>query len=170
MPDRFKIPAQPGAYALQLHLKQALRIRVGRLGSFLFEAGDYIYFGSALGPGGLKARLERHLAGSPPNIHWHLDYLRKWAEPRAVAYVLQTEGERQLAIECMWGRALTQLEGYVAPVPGFGASDCKHSCKAHLIYTGESLWGDPPALATPAVLHRMAEAAGKEDQEITLFT
>jgi len=52
--------AEPGTYALLLKLDKQERITVGRLGTFDFPAGYYLYVGSALGPGGLQARLARH--------------------------------------------------------------------------------------------------------------
>jgi Uri superfamily endonuclease len=56
--------AELGTYALLLKLDKQERITVGRLGTFGFPAGYYLYVGSALGPGGLRARLARHRRGS----------------------------------------------------------------------------------------------------------
>ena len=55
-----------GTYVLILNLKRAKRIVVGnskkaKLSSRLFQAGYYAYVGSAFGPGGLAARIKRHL-------------------------------------------------------------------------------------------------------------
>ena len=55
------LPASPGAYAIVLNLPYQVSLRVGRLGEAVFPAGSYIYCGSALGPGGLRSRLGRHL-------------------------------------------------------------------------------------------------------------
>ena len=46
-----------GIYALVLHLEHREEITVGKLGTVTFPAGYYLYVGSALGPGGLEARL-----------------------------------------------------------------------------------------------------------------
>ena len=46
------IPAQPGSYALWLHLPQTRNLTIGKLGRFTFRTGDYFYLGSAFGPGG----------------------------------------------------------------------------------------------------------------------
>jgi len=39
--------------------------------------GYYIYIGSAFGPGGVRARMLRHLRADKPK-HWHIDYLREF--------------------------------------------------------------------------------------------
>jgi hypothetical protein len=51
-----------------------IEIRVGRLGKLGFDTGIYAYVGSALGPGGVAARLSRHIAGARKD-RWHIDYL-----------------------------------------------------------------------------------------------
>jgi len=54
-------PSEPrGTYALLLELDQQTVITVGRLGTCSFPAGSYVYVGSALGSGGLSARLAHH--------------------------------------------------------------------------------------------------------------
>lgn len=44
---------------------------------------------------------------------------------------LWAEGDGRL--ECRWVGALVALPGAVAPVKGFGASDCARGCPAHLV-------------------------------------
>lgn len=111
---------------LILHLPHPTTITVGRLGCFQFPAGWYAYAGSARGPGGLAARIARHLRVSKP-LRWHVDYLRAHAQPVEVWY---TQGHRRQ--ECGWAAALFALPGASIPVPRFGASDCH--CPAHLTY------------------------------------
>ncbi|MBN1810373.1 MAG: GIY-YIG nuclease family protein [Anaerolineae bacterium] len=101
-------------------------ICVGRLGWFHFPAGWYVYVGSARGPGGLAARLARHLRPLKP-LHWHVDYLRAHASPVEIWYA--TGAQKR---ECAWARALLGLPGASVPVPRFGASDCR--CSTHLIH------------------------------------
>jgi len=50
----------PGTYLLLLRLEEDREIEIGRLGSLFFPRGYYLYVGSAMGPGGLVARLARH--------------------------------------------------------------------------------------------------------------
>ncbi|HEX9029228.1 MAG TPA: DUF123 domain-containing protein, partial [Anaerolineales bacterium] len=57
----YDLPAAPGSYVLYLRLSQRLELGVGRLGRLSFPAGEYLYLGSAGGPGGLRARLGRHI-------------------------------------------------------------------------------------------------------------
>ena len=121
-------PPTGGTYILALHLPSAHTVRVGRLGTFDFPAGWYLYIGSAHGPGGLAARLARHRRhlGGAKRPRWHADYFRQEARwGRAWA---RFGGER---LECTWAARLRTLPGAEIVVPGFGASDCR--CPAHLI-------------------------------------
>lgn len=125
------IPKSSGAYILQMDLKHPQTLRVGRLGEFTFPAGDYLYVGSALGPGGLEARLGRHLRGNG-HCHWHIDWLRQIVPVRGYFYLETTE-----PIECSWSQYLIEQPQAGIPVPGFGASDCRtkgKSCPAHLVW------------------------------------
>jgi Uri superfamily endonuclease len=122
-----ELPKQAGTYALVLRLNTQRELSVGRLGRFDLFAGTYIYLGSALGPGGLRARLSRHLngIGSP---HWHIDYLRDFTSPLLVIYTLSDQ-----RLECDWSQAMLGLAEARIPAPGFGASDCRRACRAHLV-------------------------------------
>lgn len=121
-------PAAPGSYALHLRLAQPLTgLAVGRLGIFDFLPGDYIYLGSARGPGGLRARLAHH-ARSANRPHWHVDTLRRHAQ---LVGAWTAQGEQPL--ECAWSQALSSLPGATLPAPGFGAADCRRGCLAHLV-------------------------------------
>jgi Uri superfamily endonuclease len=93
----------------------------------LFPAGDYIYVGSAFGPGGLRTRLGRHLRGDG-HPHWHIDTLR--AAASVVGYVFAIADQ---PVECRWSQALAALPQARIPAPGFGSSDCRSGCQAHLI-------------------------------------
>lgn len=119
MPD----PAA-GTYALLLSLSAPVTIQVGRLGSQHLPRGFYLYIGSALGPGGISARLARH-GRLDKKSHWHIDYLR----PAALleqAWVMT--GDRRA--ECQWATAAGGLPEAETPIPRFGASDCR--CPTHL--------------------------------------
>ena len=115
-----------GTYALVLHLESREEITVGKLGTFSFPAGYYLYLGSALGPGGLEARLARHRRRDK-KLHWHIDYLLEHAQLVEVWSAASTD-----KLECLWAQAARQLPGSETPVPGFGSSDCR--CPSHLIY------------------------------------
>ena len=136
------LPDQPGTYALTLRLSRPTTIGIGRLGRFQFPAGWYAYTGSARGPGGLVARISRHLR-SPKPLRWHMDYLRAYACPVAAWYAIGTQKR-----ECAWAKALARLPGASVPAPRFGASDCR--CPTHLIH-----------FAAPPDLKAFARAVGE---------
>jgi Uri superfamily endonuclease len=122
-----ELPSEPGSYLLLLEQERAARIQSGRLGSFDFAPGWYAYAGSACGPGGLRARLERHRRITPAP-HWHIDYLRQQSVLRVICYKIGRE-----RLECDWSQRLAVQQGVFIPAPGFGASDCVRGCLAHLI-------------------------------------
>jgi Uri superfamily endonuclease len=115
-----------GTYALVLRLECKEEITVGKLGTFIFPAGYYLYVGSALGPGGLEARLARHRRRDK-KLRWHIDYLLEHAQLVEVWSAASTD-----KMECFWAQAARKLLGSEIPVPGFGSSDC--CCSSHLIY------------------------------------
>jgi Uri superfamily endonuclease len=121
-----------GTYILVLDAMKSLELTVGCLGTFNLPAGRYAYVGSARGPGGLHARLARHL-GAEKRRRWHIDYLTE-ALPAIYVYAKQNE-ERQ---ECAWVRCLLSLPDISVPVPRFGSSDCREGCPAHLLRLPDS--------------------------------
>ena len=104
-----------------------------RLGQVTLAAGQYAYVGSAHGPGGLRARVGRHLRADKP-LHWHIDYLTA-AIP--VVHVVALASTARL--ECTWAKRLLVLNGAAVPAPGFGSSDCRNRCPAHLIRLPDGL-------------------------------
>ena len=120
-------PAEPGTYALLIDVANPLELTVGKLGSLRLPPGRYAYVGSAHGPGGLRSRLARHMR-QDRRRHWHIDYLTEIAP---VSYVYCRAHMDRL--ECLWSQRLLGLSGAKAPAPGFGSSDCRHGCLAHLI-------------------------------------
>lgn len=113
---------------LALRLAVPCDVEVGRLGGAAFPAGWYLYVGSALGPGGLQARLARHMRrlAAGKRAHWHIDYLREQA-----TWVGAWARASDQRLECIWAEALRQLPEAEIVMPGFGASDC--GCPAHLV-------------------------------------
>jgi Uri superfamily endonuclease len=120
------LPARPGTYAVVFRCRGTRTIAVGRLGRLALRAGWYVYVGSAFGPGGLAARVGRHLR-SEKTVRWHVDYLGVAAPPVAVWTSLDPARH-----EHNWAARLLSFSGASAPLPGFGASDCR--CPAHLVY------------------------------------
>ena len=129
-----KLPVQPGTYALILRISDSHILDVGRLGRFEFQPGVYAYLGSACGPGGIRARLGRHLRGGG-RPHWHIDYLMEVTDVRGYGYVASGGDDMGfIPTECEWSQVLASLAGAFVPVPEFGASDCNSGCPAHLIH------------------------------------
>ncbi len=141
-PTAAELPAAPGTYALIMRLAAPATIQVGQLGAFCFAAGVYAYIGSAHGPGGLRARLARHLRAEKKR-HWHIDYL---AEHTTISEVWAAASAERL--ECAWANTLGALPGVEQCAPRFGASDC--ACPAHLFWLPErALFDAWRALAKP---------------------
>lgn len=155
------IPALPGSYVLVFDLKQPLGLEVGRLGMVTLAPGRYVYFGSAWGPGGLQARIRRHVRPDK-SPHWHIDYLTQQVQPvfvhwqpevpdfeRASGTSLPENVIRQKApargirpglphsearrLECAWCQRIVQCTSVSIPVYHFGSSDCRAGCPAHLL-------------------------------------
>ena len=122
------MPALKGSYALIIRRESSTPLTIGRLGSFAFPAGLYLYAGSALN--GLESRLRRHLRrDKDKKRHWHIDYLT------AVAPVCQVWwAADEMRRECAWAGLVQEWGGRIVAA-GFGASDCRR-CPAHLLYLG----------------------------------
>lgn len=116
--------AAPGAYGLVIRLDRPVRAKLGRRPLIDLAPGLYFYGGSARGPGGLRARLNRH-ARTPKPVHWHVDQL---TAAGAIAGVWASKS----AVECGLVSAVSGLGGAWVPAPGFGSSDCR-ACASHLV-------------------------------------
>lgn len=103
------------------------QVQIGRRGTLFLRPGWYFYVGSALGSGGLRPRLLRHLNGGG-RLHWHIDYLLA-SDNTSLHEICWTESQNRY--ECRWGEAMEQLVPDI-PMPGFGSSDCR--CSSHLFF------------------------------------
>jgi len=119
----FHCPTQPGAYVLVVDLAEPLDFSVAGGRTVRLEPGRYAYCGSARGPGGLAARLNRHLRAAKP-VHWHVDHLTAAGQIAGVGF-------RVNGRECDLFEEITRLPGVRIPVRGLGSSDCAN-CAAHL--------------------------------------
>lgn len=129
------LPDARGAYALFMTVLAPVRLTIGALGAADFPAGLYVYSGSALGPGGIRARLGRHLRGDG-KIHWHIDFVRRHVHIKGFCYTVIPEhqaGASKHRLECQWSQTLANFSQVHIPVPRFGASDCPSTCLAHLV-------------------------------------
>jgi Uri superfamily endonuclease len=132
------IPPAAGSYVLWLRAAAPRRIQVGRLGLADFPVGDYLYCGSAAGPGGLRARIRHHIHPAL-HPHWHLDWVRPPLVVKSAWWVLGAQ-----RLECRWAAGLAQIPGVSVPLARFGAADCQNGCAAHLLFFGTmgglSIW------------------------------
>jgi Uri superfamily endonuclease len=121
------VPSDPGSYVLVLRCDIGGGLEVGALGELRLEPGFYLYVGSALGPGGLRARLRHHWRHSA-RPHWHIDYLRARVELHEIWWSSASQ-----RLEHAWAGALSRGRQLRIPLPGFGSSDC--GCAAHLFFS-----------------------------------
>jgi len=121
-----RLPIDRGTYALILRNRTSDEQNVGALGKVTLRSGYYIYIGSALGPGGIRARVSRHLKTSK-KLHWHIDYLRRKMPVNAVWYATTTSVQ-----EHHWASTIRRWSIVTIAVKGFGASDCQ--CESHLFF------------------------------------
>ena len=118
------VPSAAGAYALLIELARPLRLTIATLAPVTMAAGSYLYLGSARGPGGIRARVARHLRRGK-KLHWHVDHLT--ARGR-ITRILSVPG----GSECRLVQRALRLDSVTVPVVGFGSSDCRR-CPAHLL-------------------------------------
>nr|WP_321456366.1 GIY-YIG nuclease family protein [uncultured Cohaesibacter sp.] len=117
-----KCPNAGGVYLVAMMLPR--RTKIERPEPVILPPGLYCYAGSAHGPGGLRARLARHLA-KEKSIRWHVDQLTIRASSlRVWAWLNGTE--------CDLASHLEDQDGFTIPLPGFGSSDCTE-CTSHLL-------------------------------------
>ncbi len=117
------LPGEAGAYVLELSLRRRITLHVGALGPVTLGPGRLRYCGSARGPGGIRARVARHLRADKPR-RWHIDTLTEVAK---ITRVLVVPDGHECALV-----AEAQQEGWTIAHPNFGSSDCR-TCDAHLL-------------------------------------
>lgn len=120
-----------GAYLLVIELDTPVQTDLSRLGSPRLASGDYVYAGSAKGPGGLMARVNRHFR-QDKTMRWHVDRLTLKAGTMAALLVAG-------GYECDLVQRLLTSGRFETAIPGFGSSDCR-TCDSHLLkpMNGES--------------------------------
>ncbi len=121
--DAGSIPAARGAYALLVGLCAPWNPGIRSLSDRALAPGLYIYCGSAYGPGGLRARVARHLRVRKP-VRWHVDRLTGHGQVEGVA--VRIGGHECDLVDAFMAR------GASVALAGFGSSDCRR-CPAHLL-------------------------------------
>jgi len=120
--DAQTIPDSSGAYMLLVELPELTHVSIGARITGGLAPGRYLYCGSANGPGGLRARIARHMR-SEKKLHWHIDHLT--TSGRVLGAWAWEGGD-----ECTLVDTLGHLPH---PIPGFGSTDCA-VCPSHLMH------------------------------------
>jgi Uri superfamily endonuclease len=124
-----RAPSVAGAYVLLIAITDPFEVTWPSKRGTIIEAGRYLYCGSAKGPGGIRARLSRHMRRGK-SIRWHVDRLTEVGTV-AGAWVFP-DGD-----ECALVGSLSHLP---VPVDGFGSTDCTR-CRSHLLAWPSRLGG-----------------------------
>ena len=128
--DDADLPSGPGAYLLVVGVSVAVPLGIPRFAGARLEPGTYVYAGSARGPGGIRARVGRHLRGEK-TVRWHIDHLTTGR--RAVWASVHPDTD-----ECSLVTRLLAGGAFETPLAGFGSSDCRF-CAAHLLKYREAV-------------------------------
>ena len=110
-------PSYKGSYILVVFLEKDKRIKIGKLGEFLFKKGFYLYVGSA--KGGIAKRVNRYF--NLKRVKWHIDYLVREGKSVGV-FCVRNKEEKELS------HILRKYRE--EPIKGFGSSD--KNCFSHL--------------------------------------
>jgi Uri superfamily endonuclease len=114
-----------GLYVLLVDVARPVRVRWAGSSTVLPE-GTYAYVGSARRY--LRARVERHFRRQKPK-QWHIDQLTTHRHATVVGAVLLPN---VATTECELNMKVGRLVRGTTLAPGFGASDCRAGCPAHL--------------------------------------
>ena len=115
-------PFYKGSYVLVVEIKKDKRIRIGKLGEFLFKKGLYFYVGSA--QGGIKRRIQRYF--KKRKTKWHIDYLIRAGEVTGVFLF------KEMSEDVISNIMRKFMKEYIK---GFGSSDKR--CFSHLFTSRE---------------------------------
>ncbi len=130
-PDRLsqEIPKKGGGYVIILYVEKTIWINLFKK-LVKIEPGFYAYVGSACGPGGLRARILRHLKRSK-KIRWHIDRITSNVSAKAVRVIYSDKVQGNLferrVSSCLFSKGLNYIER-------FGSSDDRENV-SHLFYS-----------------------------------
>ncbi|OYT40997.1 MAG: hypothetical protein B6U89_00365 [Desulfurococcales archaeon ex4484_58] len=132
MKTEHNIPGRSGVYLLVIAVCRDIVVET-RSRKFRINRGFYIYVGSARGPGGLRARINRHLRREK-KLFWHIDYLLSNPNTEIVLIYYRIVEEK----DDLESRIATILNNYLPGIKGFGCSD-KTRDYSHLYWCGYSI-------------------------------
>ena len=113
------------SYQIHFIIEKPVALRIGKLGTFEFPAGEYVYTGCARK--NMEARISRHLSKRKKH-RWHIDFLLATSHAKIIKVEVY-DGE-----ECVVNQ---ETEGEIL-VPRFGATDCRNGCGSHLKYVTDA--------------------------------
>lgn len=116
----------PGSYVIILACSGNAVVPIGKSKTLDLKPGYYAYCGSAFGPGGINARVNRHLKVKKKK-HWHIDYLRDKCTIKEVWVCYKKEN-----LEHRWAEDFIIQKKSSTPLKKFGSTDCK--CQTHLFH------------------------------------
>ena len=134
-----------GVYTLIILLNSKIKFKMRKFGCLNLQRGYYAYTGSAMGNGAasLRNRVARHFRKGKTK-HWHIDFFLANKNARIVAIVAADSDVKR---ECEINDCIKKIEGTTVPIRGFGASDCRHNCRSHLVYFGKGSFKEKVANA-----------------------
>ncbi len=116
-----------GAYCLLMHLNEDRTIKIGKLGTFNFPEGYYIYVGSAMK--NLRQRIERHLRDKK-KLKWHIDYFLQYTNINRII-VFSSKKPLEEKIASLFELEVKKHHADII-VKRFGSTDTKN--KTHLFF------------------------------------
>ena len=124
-----------GVYVLIIKVEQPAEIQIKSLGVVDFVPGKWVYVGSAMGDGStsLENRLGRHFR-KQKTIYWHIDHLLD----QDMEIVKAIWAQSTIHLECEVAHSLASNNSFEPGPKGFGASDCKKGCIAHIFMYNDS--------------------------------
>lgn len=114
-------------YCLHIKITKKITLKIGKLATFQFPEGVYLYCGSARK--NFDSRVSRHISKSK-KLHWHIDYLLS----SKFAKIINVEKyPASVETECSLIHKYINTGIAIPFANGFGASDCKNRCPSHLL-------------------------------------
>ena len=109
-------------YVLIIQVENTISIKIGSLGTIVFNKGLFAYVGSA--QSNFYKRINRHKCQKKKKF-WHIDYLLANKNTRIIKIFFKAAKKTE---ECKLAQLINKKG---KSRPNFGSSDCK--CKSHLI-------------------------------------
>ena len=105
-----------GVYQLRISVRKIYSISIGKLGTFTFPTGQYVYTGRA--KKNLRQRIDRHKK-TDKKCFWHIDYLltEENVQIQDISVISQNSGR-----ECSENKKLLMGNSSIV-AKGFGAED-----------------------------------------------